>query len=121
MSIEEQTANGVIKCSQSMDQLFEILIANSQSAKISESSHYQTGRCIRLKHGDARITIEICDSSTYLLSGESGQPLELEILCETTTKALSSAKIIHEIELYDDNEMLKFKRSFGDANDAARA
>ncbi|QQS05566.1 MAG: hypothetical protein IPK50_01425 [Fibrobacterota bacterium] len=120
MSSQEQTANGVIKSSKSMDQLLEIFIANGQTARMAESAHYKTGRCIRVKHGEARITIEMCDSCTYLIHGEAGQPLELDALCETTTKVLSSEKINHDIELYDDSALM-YKKSFGDINNAPSA
>ncbi|MBX3628096.1 MAG: hypothetical protein KF892_24010 [Rhizobacter sp.] len=109
MTEDEYIASGTIRSSASLQQLLETLSSCGHPAKLGESSQFKGGQYVRIKHGEARITAENIDPATYLLRGESGQPGELELLCEAVSNALKSAHIIHSIELYDEDEILKNK------------
>jgi len=104
---DEYIASGTIRSSASLPQMLETLSSCGQSAKLGESSHSKGGQYVRIKHGESRVTAEKIEPAMYLLRGESGQPGELELLCEAVSNALKSAHVIHSIELYDRDELLK--------------
>jgi hypothetical protein len=109
---DEYIASGAVRSSASLQQLLETLSMCGHSVELGESSHFKGGQYVRIKQGEARFTAEKIEPAMYLLRGESGQPGELQLLCEAISNALKSAHVIHSIELYDKDETLKSRYAY---------
>jgi hypothetical protein len=107
MEKNEFTACGTVQSDMDVWDLNHLLCDDGVPAEVRESSHYDGGYYVSVRHGEARITAEFFEEhSEFLLRGEGTGGEELSSLCKIVSVALAAAHIEHRIELYDEVDKL---------------
>ena len=103
----EYLASGTVQSDVGVYGLSQLLARSGLRVEVRESSHFKGGKCVSLRSGEARVTAEQIESSTFLLRGEGTGPVELGALCRSLSSALGANSIEHRIELYDGSDILR--------------
>jgi hypothetical protein len=95
----------------SFRRLADLLRAGDLSAEVRDSSHYEGGRYIRVTD-DGDFTLEKIEADEYLARAEMDTAEQLLKTASRTSDVLTSQRIKHRFELYDEKATLVCYRHY---------
>ena len=79
------------------------------TARIGESSHYETGHYVAVENTNGNLTFEKIEENEYLVGGDAGTINELLSLATPVSNALSKLHLKHRFEIYfPDNNLVTY-------------